>query len=534
VSPTDLPADDHELEELMRRHLEPVTPSSDLRDRTLDAIQARLQPSGPHGDPAPDLSSGWGLSGPLLGAALLAGALAVGWTAARDAERPGALPPGETPASPAPADEQQPLPDPTALVGDPLGTPIDDPIEDPPPAPPEPREPLELLEIRLGPGPAPEFEADYDYNQLHVLFEADLVVSGRMGALAGDGSVTLTVDEVLRGEREELLAIQAGEGYTGCEGVPDFAGYAGLEVCLFLRRAADGTLTPLHGGSGIQRLPYGGLLDAEALGALVRGEPLPAPTLVALVEAGGPRAVGWLASQLNRADGFGADHPAVQTVLADALPTALREGLRRDVMAILRVLRPADGELSAPLLASLRAYHESFLADPLNSWVGPGPNAYSNSVADHVAYLEFLRPFDPAWVTEQVDRTLGAIEAGSHPAARATNYMGLAQAAIEALDEAIRRDPTDAEAWARRGAAKLKLGDLQGAIADLDQALRLDPASGFAWAFRGAARAKRGDDAGAIADFQRAIELDPQAFWAPQTREQLRQARARLGLAAPE
>ena len=47
--------------------------------------------------------------------------------------------------------------------------------------------------------------------------------------------------------------------------------------------------------------------------------------------------------------------------------------------------------------------------------------------------------------------------------------------AVEALDAAIRMDPSNASAWAQRSIAKTELGDVAGAASDRSQALKLDP-----------------------------------------------------------
>jgi tetratricopeptide (TPR) repeat protein len=76
-------------------------------------------------------------------------------------------------------------------------------------------------------------------------------------------------------------------------------------------------------------------------------------------------------------------------------------------------------------------------------------------------------------------------------------------------DDAIRIDPTNAEAFNNRGRAREAEGDVKGAVADFNKAIRLDPNFVEALNNRGVARQAVGDFVGAIADFDKAIRLDP-------------------------
>ena len=67
----------------------------------------------------------------------------------------------------------------------------------------------------------------------------------------------------------------------------------------------------------------------------------------------------------------------------------------------------------------------------------------------------------------------------------------------------------DAEAYVKRGVAKLAKGDLDGAIADSTRAIELKPDDAEAYVNRGVAKLAKGSSDAAIADFTKAIELNP-------------------------
>ncbi|MBL8132233.1 MAG: tetratricopeptide repeat protein [Anaerolineae bacterium] len=81
--------------------------------------------------------------------------------------------------------------------------------------------------------------------------------------------------------------------------------------------------------------------------------------------------------------------------------------------------------------------------------------------------------------------------------------------AIAAYSCALERDPTSAEALARRGYARSAQGDDAGALADLEEALALDPEYVDAYVHRGVLYVRQGIFALAQADFDAALRLDP-------------------------
>jgi len=81
------------------------------------------------------------------------------------------------------------------------------------------------------------------------------------------------------------------------------------------------------------------------------------------------------------------------------------------------------------------------------------------------------------------------------------------EAALADYDEAVRINPDDENALAMRGALRDKLRDFNGAIEDLDEAIRLRP--GFGWAImqRAIARDHNDDLDGALEDYDEAFRL---------------------------
>lgn len=83
------------------------------------------------------------------------------------------------------------------------------------------------------------------------------------------------------------------------------------------------------------------------------------------------------------------------------------------------------------------------------------------------------------------------------------------EAAMADFDEAIRRDPTHAPTFHRRGWMHEDRDEAEQAIADYDEAIRLDPAVGGFWASRCRVRAIKGIDLPrALADCDEALRLE--------------------------
>jgi cytochrome c-type biogenesis protein CcmH/NrfG len=78
------------------------------------------------------------------------------------------------------------------------------------------------------------------------------------------------------------------------------------------------------------------------------------------------------------------------------------------------------------------------------------------------------------------------------------------------LDEAVRRDPTNAEAYWRRAAAWHARNRFDLAFPDFDQAIRLDPTNSFYYDARGFAyHMNNRQEVKALADYDEAIRLSP-------------------------
>jgi len=80
---------------------------------------------------------------------------------------------------------------------------------------------------------------------------------------------------------------------------------------------------------------------------------------------------------------------------------------------------------------------------------------------------------------------------------------------LRALDEAVRLDPSSADAHSGRAALRAATGDLRGAARDFRVAVMLDPKRRDAYIGRSSVRVQSGDLAGAAADVRAAIRLDP-------------------------
>jgi tetratricopeptide (TPR) repeat protein len=87
--------------------------------------------------------------------------------------------------------------------------------------------------------------------------------------------------------------------------------------------------------------------------------------------------------------------------------------------------------------------------------------------------------------------------------AQAKDYQG----AIVLYNQALKREPQNAEAFFQRGQARDGLGDPRSAIKNYTQVLQIDPNHSAAYSARGDARLKLKDIPGALEDYQRAAEL---------------------------
>ncbi len=77
------------------------------------------------------------------------------------------------------------------------------------------------------------------------------------------------------------------------------------------------------------------------------------------------------------------------------------------------------------------------------------------------------------------------------------------------FDEAIKLDPENADAYARRGFGLTQKGEFEDALKDYEEAIRLNPNHYVTLCDRGQAFARLADYKSALADFDRAIELRP-------------------------
>ena len=99
--------------------------------------------------------------------------------------------------------------------------------------------------------------------------------------------------------------------------------------------------------------------------------------------------------------------------------------------------------------------------------------------------------------------------APSAPAAKSFARPARCEAAFEALNQAIRLDPDNANGYENRGNAFNNAKKYDRAIEDYNEALRLKPDFAQAFSDRGAAWYFKGEYQKAIADYDEAIRLEP-------------------------
>jgi tetratricopeptide (TPR) repeat protein len=92
---------------------------------------------------------------------------------------------------------------------------------------------------------------------------------------------------------------------------------------------------------------------------------------------------------------------------------------------------------------------------------------------------------------------------------RARGQAGALDAAMADLNEAVKLNPTDNQAFTYRALARTGQGDIDGAIADYSEVIRLRPSSPIGFIGRGHAYLVKGAAQPAIGDFSEAVRLNP-------------------------
>lgn len=113
-----------------------------------------------------------------------------------------------------------------------------------------------------------------------------------------------------------------------------------------------------------------------------------------------------------------------------------------------------------------------------------------------------------AAVTLLMHRGLRELKAGSH------------DEATDTFTDAIRLDPTLAEAWHQRGVARYQTGDTAGAITDLQETVKREPRNFAAWKTLADIAKAREDWTGAYGAWQKVLEIAPKT---PNGDERLRE-----------
>ncbi|MCB0085495.1 MAG: tetratricopeptide repeat protein, partial [Caldilineaceae bacterium] len=117
-------------------------------------------------------------------------------------------------------------------------------------------------------------------------------------------------------------------------------------------------------------------------------------------------------------------------------------------------------------------------------------------------------PHEPTTVEPSTDSSAEAV--AQYDAGVALYDEGEWDAALDALNQAIVRDPNYAAAYYQRGKVQRDLGNLNAARQDFDQAIELDPTLAEAYVERGKLAGRNDAWADAIADYTAAITLDDQ------------------------
>jgi tetratricopeptide (TPR) repeat protein len=129
---------------------------------------------------------------------------------------------------------------------------------------------------------------------------------------------------------------------------------------------------------------------------------------------------------------------------------------------------------------------------------------YSKQIADFVLMQLYPLPgaATPSWVLPD-KRAQWYLDAGMVKA-----ESGAASNAILAFSQAIKLDPTNADAYLSRRANKMQLQDFAGAKIDIDKVMQLSPSNESAFYSRGLCKFSLKDFKGADADFTTAINLE--------------------------
>jgi tetratricopeptide (TPR) repeat protein len=144
---------------------------------------------------------------------------------------------------------------------------------------------------------------------------------------------------------------------------------------------------------------------------------------------------------------------------------------------------------------AMQELQEKYLNLPLSAVLHPLSPAVASASAEQMEGASTAPPVQPKELTAQewFERGISTADEGEK---------------IHCFTEAIRLKPDFANAFALRGIARDRTGDLDGALSDYDEAIRIEPGDDSNLYLRGIVRRERGDLDGAISDYNEAIRIN--------------------------
>jgi hypothetical protein len=167
-------------------------------------------------------------------------------------------------------------------------------------------------------------------------------------------------------------------------------------------------------------------------------------------------------------------------------------------IAILFLVAVAAAGLPAPCLAAGEPQHGPYQAGDFVVVIRPSELKVENKVVDNVepGILMGVDQVDGNWLWVTKDKSGWLSSASVMPAEKSVDYF----------TAAIRRNPSDARLYARRGVARALNKDYPAALKDYQEAIHLKPSEAVYYGDRGCFYMAIGDFDRAIADFAEEIK----------------------------